>query len=120
MYTSHVAEAAGEREGVSCTCEYLGARFSGHHGNLPHLSAIAAESLRRTHRQYMNACIQTYSNIVCAPQLAVTFSLSPPVFLSLSLRFLFTFIWLSSSLNLLLALLPHSSSYSSLSKSLSC
>lgn len=49
-YKSHAIEtAASERESVSCTCEYLGAQVSGHHGNPPHLSATAAESSRRTH-----------------------------------------------------------------------
>lgn len=47
---SNVIEtAASEQEGVSCTCEYLGAQVSGHHGNPPHLSATAAESSRMPH-----------------------------------------------------------------------
>lgn len=105
---------AREREGVSCTCcECLGARwcywFSGRHGNPHHLSASAAERLRRTHTHHMNARTLTYSYIFPPRHLSVT-SLSPPsssplVFLSSShscLHFLLTslLIRLFSQLNL--------------------
>lgn len=97
MYTSHAVETVErEREGVSCTCEYLGAQFSGHHGNPPHLSATAAGSSRRTHTQYMNAHTHTYSYIVCPPScqshfsvsscLSLLFSCLPSVFSSLFIR----------------------------------